>query len=199
MVFEDKPTWIVDPIDGTMNFVHCYPHTCIVMGFSVHRTVQFGVVYNPVLGDLYTGRKGFGAELNGAPIRVTGETRMNKALLLCECGSRRDAEAVAVKARNITSVLAEPDPCHGIRMQGSAALNMCAVARGAADGYWESGMRIWDMAAASVVVREAGGVILSPKVGEAFSLLKRRVVCASSVELGTVLQSRVEHIEFPSD
>ena len=198
-MFGDSPTWIVDPIDGTMNFVHRYPHTCIVIGFSVNKEVQFGVVYNPVLDHLYTGRRGYGAQLNGFPLRVTGETKLNKALLLCEMGGRRDEETLAIKARNITAVCVEPDACHGLRMQGSAALNMCAVAAGHADGYFEFGMHIWDMAAASVILSEAGGVILSPIAGEEFSLLKRRVIAASSVELGTVLQSKIQSIEYTSD
>ncbi|XP_063693611.1 inositol monophosphatase 1-like [Bolinopsis microptera] len=70
IVFDDRPTWIVDPIDGTMNFVHCYPHTCIVIGFTVLKTVQFGVIYNPVLDQLFTGRLGFGAQLNGCNTEV---------------------------------------------------------------------------------------------------------------------------------
>ena len=199
MVFEDCPTWIVDPIDGTMNFVHCYPHTCIVIGFTVQKTVQFGVIYNPVLDQLYTGRRGYGAQLNGFPLRVTGQTKLNKALLLCEMGGKRDDQTISIKMKNMAAVCAEPDACHGLRMQGSAALNICAVASGAADGYWECGMHIWDIAAASVILTEAGGVVLSPIAGEEFSLLKRRIVAAASVELGTVLQSKIEHVPFPSD
>ena len=199
IVFADRPTWIVDPIDGTMNFVHCYPHTCIVIGFTVLKTVQFGVIYNPVLDQLFTGRLGFGAQLNGFPLQVTGETKLNKSLLICEMGGRRDSKTMAIKTQNMAAVCSEPDACHGLRMQGSAALNICAVACGAADGYWESGMHIWDIAAASVILTEAGGVVLSPVVGEQLDLLKRRIVAASSVELGTVLQSKIQHVDFPSD
>ena len=106
---------------------------------------------------------------------------------------------MAIKTQNMAAVCSEPDACHGLRMQGSAALNICAVACGAADGYWESGMHIWDIAAASVILTEAGGVVLSPVVGEQLDLLKRRIVAASSVELGTVLQSKIQHVDFPSD
>lgn len=197
--FCDKPTWIVDPIDGTMNFVHRYPHTCIVIGFAVAKIVHFGVIYNPVLNQLYTGRRGFGAQLNGFPLAVTGETKLNRALLVCEMGSRRDAVSMEIKAKNMKAVCSEPDACHGLRMAGSAALNMCAVACGGADAYWECGMHIWDMAAASIIVEEAGGVILSPIAGEQFDFLKRRVIAASSVELATVLQSKIQHIDYPTD
>ena len=199
MVFDDRPTWIVDPIDGTMNFVHRFPHTCIVIGFTVHRIVQFGVVYNPVLDELYTGRRGHGAQLNGFPIRCNPTTHLNVALLGCEMGSFQDSARLSIKTRNIAAVCSAPDACHGLRMQGSAALNMCAVARGALDGYWESGMHIWDMAAASVVLSEAGGVVVSPVEGEEFDFCKRRVIAACSVELGRVLQGKIQHIEFPSD
>ena len=198
-MFDERPTWIVDPIDGTTNFVHQHPHTCIVIGFTVDRVVQFGVVYNPVLNQLYTGRRGFGAQLNGFPIHSNSTAELNKALLACEMGSYQDADKLAIKTRNMTAVCSAPDACHGLRMQGSAALNMCAVASGALDGYWECGMHIWDMAAASVILSEAGGVVVSPVEGEVFCLLKRRVVAACCGELGAALQKKIQHIDFPSD
>ena len=199
-MFDDRPTWIVDPIDGTMNFVHRFPHSSIVIGFSADRTAQFGVVYNPVLDELYTGKLGHGAHLNGFPISVSGTKELNKALLACnELVFTRDTDSVTVRTDNIRAVSTGPDACHGLRMPGSAALNMCAVASGALDGYWEFGLHIWDMAAASVVLKEAGGVVISPVVGEEFDLLKRRVVAVGSAELGIVLREKIQSIDFPSD
>lgn len=69
----DDPTWIIDPIDGTMNFVHGLPHTCIAIALLINKTTEIGVVYNPILEQLFTARKGFGAFLNGAPIQVSEE------------------------------------------------------------------------------------------------------------------------------
>jgi len=197
-VYSDKPTWIIDPIDGTMNFVHRFPSTCIVIGFSVGKIMRFGVVYNPVLDKLYTGRQGYGAECNGFSIKVSGETALNKALIITEMGGMRDPEIVKVITDNITALCAEPNACHGLRMQGSAALNICSVAEGSSDAYYECGMHIWDLAAASIVLSEAGGVMCSP-LDEVFDLCKRRVVAASSGKLADVIRSKISHVEYPMD
>lgn len=196
--YTDQPTWIIDPIDGTMNFVHRYPSTCIVIGFSVGKVMRFGVVYNPVLDLLYTGKQGYGAQCNGFTIHVSGQTELNQALVITEMGANRAPDVVRVITDNISALCAEPEACHGLRMAGSAALNICNVAEGSADAYYECGMHIWDLAAASVVLSEAGGVMMSP-CEESFDLCKRRVVAASSERLAAVIKSKITHVEYPMD
>ena len=199
-MFDERPTWIVDPIDGTMNFVHRLPHSCIVIGFAVHGIVQFGVIYNPVLDQLYTGRRGYGAQLNGFPIHVSGVTELNKALLACnEMVFTQTQESISIRTLNMAAVCTAPDACHGLRVHGSAALNMCAVACGTLDGYWEFGLHVWDMAAACVILSEAGGEVMSPVEGEEFCLLKRRVIAVGSRQLGEIIRKKIQYIDFPSD
>ncbi|XP_058808188.1 inositol monophosphatase 1-like [Phymastichus coffea] len=179
----DAPTWIIDPVDGTMNFVHSMPHTCISIGCYVNKVCEIGIVYNPVIEQFFTARRGLGAYLNGAPIRVSGETKLNKSLMMMETGTSRDPEKMKVVMDNIQTLT---PLIHGSRALGSCALNMCMVAMGAADVMWEFGIHIWDVAAADLIVREAGGVCIDP-AGNDFDPLSRRVLVASSMELAQQL------------
>ena len=196
VTLDDRPTWIIDPIDGTMNFIHCNTSCCIAIGFSVRKEVQFGVIYNPMLKELWTGKLGEGSYCNGMRLSVSGETSLTKALVITGMGASRKPDIVKIAMSNITSITAEPDACHGLRIVGSSVLNICSVARGDADAYFDCGMMIWDVAAASVVLREAGGVVMSVKEGEEFDMCRRRVLVASSEKLGKVIQSKVQHIDY---
>ncbi|EZA58400.1 hypothetical protein DMN91_005803 [Ooceraea biroi] len=179
----DAPTWIIDPIDGTMNFVHGLPHTCISVGLLINKTAEIGIVYNPILEQLFTARKGQGAFLNGAPIHVSSEKELRKALVMVEMGTSRDPEKLEVVLQNITLLTSR---VHGLRSLGSAALNMCMVALGGADVSFEFGIHAWDMAAGDLIVREAGGVSIDP-AGGPFDVMSRRNLCASSMELAQEL------------
>ncbi|OAD52759.1 Inositol monophosphatase 1, partial [Eufriesea mexicana] len=179
----DAPTWIIDPIDGTMNFVHSLPHTCISIALLINKTTEIGIVYNPILEQLFTARRGQGAFLNGAPIQVSGEKELRKALVMMEMGTSRDPEKVKIvleNANNLTPLV------HGIRALGSAALNMCMVAFGGADISFEFGIHVWDIAAGDIIVREAGGVCIDP-AGGPFDIMSRRALCASTMELAQEL------------
>ncbi|XP_078042878.1 inositol monophosphatase 1 [Augochlora pura] len=179
----DAPTWIIDPIDGTMNFVHSLPHTCISIALVINKVTEIGVVYNPILEQFFTARRGQGAFLNGAPIRVSGEKELRKALVMMEMGTSRDPEKMKVVLENATNL---PPQVHGIRALGSAALNMCMVALGGADVSFEFGIHAWDIAAGDIIVREAGGVCIDP-AGGPLDLMNRRVLCASTEELAQSL------------
>ncbi|XP_014216445.1 inositol monophosphatase 1 [Copidosoma floridanum] len=175
----DAPTWIIDPVDGTMNFVHTMPHSCISIALYVGKIPEIGIVYNPMLEQLFTARRGRGAFHNGAPIRVSGETDLKKALVMMELGTSRDPEKMNVVMENLKILTPQ---VHGMRALGSCALNMCMVALGAADVMQEVGIHIWDVAAGDLIVREAGGVCVDLAGGD-FDPLSRRVLCASSAEL----------------
>lgn len=86
----DAPTWIIDPIDGTLNFVHSFPHSCISIALFINSEPQIGIIYNPILEQLFTARKGKGAYLNGKPIQVSEQTQLSKALIMIEGGTSRD-------------------------------------------------------------------------------------------------------------
>ncbi|KAF2349430.1 Inositol monophosphatase-like [Trinorchestia longiramus] len=153
----DAPTWIIDPVDGTMNFVHSFPYTCISIALWSEKKPCLGVVYNPVLDQLYTARQGSGAFLNGEKLTVSGQTELSHSLLVMEMGFRPDPKKMDVVYRNSRKLI---ESCHGVRSMGSAALHMCLVAQGAADGGLSLGLFAWDKAAGVLIVQEAGGTVI---------------------------------------
>ncbi|KAK3939801.1 hypothetical protein QBC46DRAFT_387007 [Diplogelasinospora grovesii] len=175
----DAPTFIVDPIDGTTNFVHGFPHACISLGFSYQRTPTVGVVYNPFLDVLYTGIKGGGGYMQrnaslppgsgqGPKIKLGPKPPLQglgAALVGVEWGSLRDGENFELKARTFRALAASKENggsmVHSLRSLGSAALNLCAVAAGQLDLYWEGGCYAWDVAAGWCILNEAGGIMVS--------------------------------------
>lgn len=175
----DAPTWIIDPVDGTMNFVHSFPHSCISIALLVEKVAEIAIIFNPVLNQKFTARRGKGAFMNGKAIRVSGETRLEHALATTEFGTSREEEKTAVVLENIGKLVRV---VHGMRSLGSAALNMAMVALGGADFNYEYGIHAWDIAAGDLLVREAGGVCLDP-AGGSLDLMSRRVLAASSQEL----------------
>lgn len=179
----DSPTWVIDPVDGTMNLVHGFPHSSISVALLVNKVTELAFVYNPIIGQLFTARKGQGAFLNGKPIHVSKQTKLSKALITFETGTSRDTEKMRVVFENFRILTQK---AHGIRCLGSAALNMCMVALGGADANFEFGIHVWDIAAGDLIVREAGGVCIDP-AGGPLDLLSRRVLCASSQELANQL------------
>lgn len=179
----DDPTWVIDPVDGTMNFVHGFPHSCISVGLMINKVGVAGIVYNPILQQLFTAKKGQGAYLNGKPIHVSQVTELKKALITFETGTSRDEERYKAMLENFQLIV---NKGHGVRSLGSAALNMCMVALGGADAYFEFGIHAWDIAAGAVIVREAGGVCIDP-AGGPLDVLSRRVLAAGTTELAQEL------------
>uniref|UniRef100_A0A8C4ZBI9 Inositol-1-monophosphatase n=1 Tax=Gadus morhua TaxID=8049 RepID=A0A8C4ZBI9_GADMO len=176
-VLSDGPTWIIDPIDGTTNFVHRFPFVSVSIGFTVNKEVEFGIVYSCMEDKMYTARRGKGAFCNGLPIKVSGQEDITKSLVLTEMGLKKDPEHFKTVMDNIQKILNVP--VHGVRCPGSAAVNMCLVACGAADAYYHQGIYCWDMAGGAALVTEAGGVIVDI-TGGPFDLMSRRLIVASS-------------------
>ncbi len=144
-------TWVVDPIDGTYNFVHGLPHWCVSIALVAAGQAQIGVLFNPATGQLYAARAGGGAWLDGRPIRVSGDTHADRPLVEVGCSRRVPlADRLATIAR-----LAEAG--FEYRHQGSGALGMAQVATGQIDAYVELHINAWDVAAGLALVREAGG------------------------------------------
>nr|AEE62247.1 unknown [Dendroctonus ponderosae] len=159
----DAPTWIIDPVDGTMNFVHSFPHSCISIALFVDKHPAIGIIYNPMMNQLFTAQKGKGAFLNGEKITVSGTKRLAEALIMMEFGTSRNAEQRSVILENQQKLMPQ---VHGLRALGSAALNMAMVACGAADAYFEFGIHIWDIAAGELIITEAGGAVIDPAGGQ---------------------------------
>ncbi|XP_066434553.1 inositol monophosphatase 1 [Eleutherodactylus coqui] len=192
----ENPTWIIDPIDGTTNFVHRFPFVAVSIGFAVNKQVEFGVVYSCVEDKMYTGRKGKGAYCNGQKLQVSGQKDITKSMIITELGSNRNPEIIKIVLSNMERLLCIP--IHGIRAVGTAAVNMCLVASGGADAYYEMGIHCWDMAAAAVIVTEAGGVVLDAKGGP-FDLMSCRVIAASSKEIGERISKELQLIPLVRD
>jgi myo-inositol-1(or 4)-monophosphatase len=147
--------WVVDPLDGTLNFLHGIPHFAISIALEREGTIVAGVIYNPVTDELFSAERGKGAFLNERRIRVTGRKRLADAVIACALPhpSRGDV-ALARKEHN-----AVQENIAGLRRFGAAALDLAWVASGRFDAYWERGLSPWDTAAGIVLVREAGGFV----------------------------------------
>ena len=149
----DGHTWYIDPLDGTTNFAHGYPHFAVSMGLVRGEEAVFGLVYDPVREELFTAARGVGARLNGAPIAVSETRLLDRALLGTGFPYDRRAHADFYLA-----FWHEAMQCaQGVRRTGSAALDLCWLACGRLDAFWEWKLRSWDTAAARLVVEEAGG------------------------------------------
>ncbi|KAK7574246.1 hypothetical protein V9T40_011437 [Parthenolecanium corni] len=185
----DKPTWIIDPVDGTLNFVHGYPNVCISIGLAINKEVVLGIISVPVPNLMFSAVKGCGAFLNGNPIHVSGCKDIKDALLALELsGAAGVSERIETCKKLVATFLQN---AHGVRSAGSAAYNMATVALGGADCYFEIGIHAWDMAAGDIIVREAGGVVIDPSGGK-FDIMSRRVICASSMELALQVGGMVD-------
>lgn len=191
-VLTDEPTWVIDPIDGTLNFIHGYPSSCISLGLVINKESVAGIIYNPIVNQLFTAKKGEGAYLNGNKIHVSQVKEVRNALVSFEAGTSRDEERQRIVLENFKLIVTK---AQGARTLGSAALNMAMVALGGSDVYFEFGIHAWDIAAGDIIVREAGGVCIDP-AGGPFDILSRRVLCASSMELAQEF-SKIIHQYYP--
>ena len=145
--------WLVDPLDGTVNYAHQLPFFSVSIAFALENEVCAGVVLNPVSRELFSAQAGRGAFLNGAPIGVCTERRVSESLLATGFPYERTHGFASVAERFLRCVKA----ARGIRRFGSAALDLCFVACGRFAGYWEDRLQPWDTAAGVLIVREAGG------------------------------------------
>ncbi|OIV91846.1 hypothetical protein TanjilG_17838 [Lupinus angustifolius] len=172
----NEPTWIVDPLDGTTNFVHGFPFVCVSIGLTIGKIPTVGVVYNPIINELFTGIRGKGAFLNEKPIKVSSQTELMSALLATEAGTKRDKLTVDAFTKRINNLLFK---VRSLRMSGSCALNLCGVACGRLDIFYEAGFGgPWDVAGGAVIVREAGGEIFDPTGGD-FDITSQRVAASN--------------------
>lgn len=191
MKITDDPTFIVDPIDGTTNFVHGFPNACISLGLSVNRVPTVGVIFNPFQDLLFTGIRGKGAyvsQAGGSPRELPLSrnppplTGLGTALVAVEWGSSRDGTNFAVKVETFRKLAATKESggamVHSMRSLGSAALNLACVAAGQLDLYWEGGCWAWDVCAGWCILNEAGGMMVSGNPGGWKTELDSRVYLA---------------------
>src|SRR6187431_3319230 len=187
-VGDDKThTWIVDPLDGTTNFLHGIPQFAISIGLQREGTIIAGVIYNPANDELYIAERGKGAFLNDQRMRVAGRRKLNECVVACGLPhiGRGDHELA------LTEMAALQDKVAGLRRFGAAALDLAFVAAGRLDGYWERNLSPWDMAAGLLLVREAGGFVTAIEGGDAM-FTQRNIVAGNETihgQLQTLLQA----------
>ena len=146
----EAPVWIIDPIDGTVNYAHGHNQSAISIAYVEDSEIKVGVVFNPFTDEMFSAVKGQGAFLNQQPIAVATETELGRAIIAT--GFPYDKSAIEPMIRRIHVVLTH---CADIRRLGSAALDICFLAMGRLDGYYES-LSLWDFAAAQLIAKEAG-------------------------------------------
>lgn len=179
---------IIDPIDGTTNFVNQLPHTCISVGVYKNKKPFLGVVYNPILDELYVAQVGKGAFLNGKKILVSDDENLETSLLstgfpYTSATCEDDLNDVMIKMKNILP------KCQDIRRLGSAALDLCYVARGVYEGYYEMNLKAWDVSAGIIILSEAGGKITNID-GDKYDLFESKYIVASNNKIhNQLLQS----------
>ena len=166
--------WIIDPLDGTTNFIHGFPSYCVSIGLAFNGKMEHGVVYDPTRNDLFTATKGRGAFLNDRRLRVSKRTRLGDCLISTGFPFRPGDNFQAY-----LDMMGELMPrCAGLRRPGAAALDLAYVAAGYTDGFFEAGLQTWDMAAGSLLVTEAGGLV-GNFTGEANYLAQQECVAGS--------------------
>jgi myo-inositol-1(or 4)-monophosphatase len=155
-------TWIVDPLDGTTNFLHGIPHFAISIGLQREGVMIAGLIYNPANDDLYITERGKGAFLNDTRLRVAGRRQLNECVIACGLPhiGRGDHNLARLEMTQIQNKVA------GLRRFGAASLDMAFVAAGRLDGYWERNLSPWDMAAGQIMIREAGGTVSGIEGGD---------------------------------
>lgn len=148
-------TWIIDPLDGTTNYAHGFPFFAVSIALEVAGEVAWGAVYNPILEEFFSARRGGGAFCNGAPLRVSSTAELSQSFLAT--GFPYDIRTSSLN--NLDCFREFSLRAFAIRRAGSASLDLCYVAAGRFDGYWELKLHAWDCAAGYLLVREAGGLV----------------------------------------
>lgn len=176
-------TWIVDPLDGTTNFLHGIPQFAISIGLQRDGVMIAGLIYNPANDELYIAERGKGAFLNDTRIRVASRRRMDECVIACGMPhiGRGDLDLSRAEMTAIQSRVA------GLRRFGSAALDIAFVAAGRLDGYWERNLKPWDIAAGLIILREAGGIISGIR-GDDDPLKTGNVLCGNEYVHGEIVK-----------
>lgn len=156
--------WIIDPLDGTSNYLHGFPFFSVSIALKIKNRIEHGVVYDPLRHECFAASRGRGARVNDKRMRVSKQTQLSAALLGTGFHFREPGSA----QKYLPTFEALYGKCAGVRRTGSAALDLAYLAAGRLDGFWEFGLRPWDIAAGSLLIREAGGLISDLQGGDDF-------------------------------
>lgn len=182
--------WILDPLDGTTNYIHRFPIFCISLALEMNGEIQVAVIDVPILKETYTAIRGQGAFVNGRPLRISANKELKKALLAT--GFVAEHEHVIAEQLKVFDEMVRK--CRGVRRPGAAAYDLTQVARGVFDGYWERNIQPWDSAAGILLVREAGGIVETYR-GEKYHPYKNSIVAGNAEivhQIQTVLKGHIQ-------
>ncbi len=182
--------WIIDPLDGTTNYAHAFPIFCVSIGLEVEGEIGLGVVYDPVRPEMFIAERGTGATLNGSPIHVSSIGRLTEALLVT--GFSYDLRRA--EQNNLDHFANFSRRAQAVRRTGSAALDLCYVASGRFDGFWEIKLHPWDVAAGMLIVTESGGNVTDFS-GAPFRVDQPEQIVASN---GLIHQEMIEVLRLGS-
>jgi myo-inositol-1(or 4)-monophosphatase len=176
-VAEAEFRWIIDPLDGTTNFIHAFPQYCVSIGVEQRGALAHAVIYDPLRDELFTASKGRGAFLNDRRMRVSKCQKVEDALI----GTGfpyRELGRLDLYMRQLRTMM---EKSSGVRRAGAAALDLAYVACGRLDGFWELGLAPWDMAAGALLIQEAGGLVADLQGDQGF--LEKGDICAATPKL----------------
>jgi len=185
--------WIIDPLDGTTNFIHGFPVYCISIALAVRGKVEQAVIYDPSRNDLFTATKGRGAYMNDRRIRVSKRSDLSQCLISTGFPFRKDDDF----SKYLAMMSEVMQRTAGIRRPGAAALDLAYVAAGFADGFFETGLSPWDVAAGSLLVTEAGGLV-GNLTGEADFLEQRECLAGNPKVYGQLVNLLGRYSKFAS-
>lgn len=160
---ESDHVWIIDPLDGTTNYMHGLPVFAVSIGLQIKGRMEHAVVYDPMREELFTASRGEGAQLDGRKIRVSGIKDLDRSLVGTGFPFRLNDQDTGPYLAMLGKVIKNTS---GVRRPGAAALDLCYVACGRLDAFWETGLKSWDLAAGSLIIREAGGIVSGLDGGE---------------------------------
>ena len=183
---DSENVWLIDPIDGTSNYLRGIPHYAISIALSVKGRIEQGVIYDPVRDELFAASRGQGATLNNRRVRVSGRSTLSEAVL---------GAAFPFRSRRLMPAYMQMfdtlfEQCEDVRRAGAASLDLAYVACGRLDGYWELALKPWDTAAGALLVQEAGGVVMDIAGGD--NWLKSGHIIAAPFKLITPMRKAIE-------
>jgi len=172
-----KNRWVIDPIDGTMNFLNGIPQFAISVGYEEDQEIKCGIIFNPVANELFCAEKGNGAFLNNSRIRVSNKKKISDSILVTG-GPKQESK---IKEKIFSEYISISKKVTNVRKFGSAALDMAYVACGRFDGYWQREINYWDIAAGILIIKEAGGFVEFFDDDQKFPLKKNILACNTNI------------------
>lgn len=186
---EHEFTWIIDPLDGTKNFMHGLPHFAVSIAVMQKSRIEHALVYDPIRHEVFSASRGHGAQLNNRRLRISQQTNLQHALLGTGFPYRED-QPLEPYFKILKDLMAVSS---GIRRAGAATLDLAYVAAGRLDGFWEFGLQPWDIAAGALLIKEAGGIVGDAKGGEDY-LTTGNLVAGNAKIFKSILQVIHQHL-----